>query len=36
MYFVQVFQAIGIYVPSATQILDLGVSEFFHCSQTHV
>ena len=34
--FVQVFQAIGIYVPSATQVLDLGVSEFCHCSQTHV
>ena len=36
MCFVQVFQAIGIYVPSATQVLDLGVSEFCHCSQTHV
>ena len=36
MCFVQVFQAIGIYVPSATQLLDLGVSEFCHCSQTHV
>ena len=36
MCFVQVFQVRGIYVPSATQILDLGVSEFCHCSQTHV
>ena len=26
--FVQVFQAIGVYVPSATQILDLGMNEF--------
>ena len=23
-------------IPSASQLLDLGVSEFFHCSQTHV
>ena len=36
MCLVQVFQAIDIYVPSATQVLDLGVSELFHCSQTHV
>ena len=36
MCFVQVFQATSIYVPSETQILDLGVSEFCHCSQTHV
>ena len=36
MCFVQVFQATGIYVPSATQVLDLGVSEFCHYSQTHV
>ena len=36
MCFMQVFQATGIYVPSATQVLDLGVSEFFHYSQTHV
>ena len=36
MCFVQVFQATSIYVPSATQFLDLGVSEFYHCSQTHV
>ena len=26
----------GIYVPSATQVVDLGVNEFCHCSQTHV
>ena len=36
MCFVQVFQATGIYVPSATQFLDLGVSEFCHCFQTHI
>ena len=36
MCFMQVFQATGIYVPSATQVLDLGVSEFCHCSQTYV
>ena len=36
MCFVQVFQVTGIYVQSTTQLLDLGVSEFFHCSQTHV
>ena len=36
MCFVQVFQVTGIYVSSATQLLDLGVSEFCHCSQTHV
>ena len=34
--FVLVFQVIGIYVPSATQLLDLGVSKFCHCFQTHV
>ena len=28
MCFVQVFQVTGIYVPSATQVLDLDVSEF--------
>ena len=32
MYFVQVFQAKSIYVPSATLLLDLGVSEFRQCS----
>ena len=36
MYFVQVFQVISIYVPNTLQLLDLGVSEFFHYSQTHV
>ena len=36
MCFVQVFQATSIYVPSATQFLDLGVSEFCHCFQTHI
>ena len=35
MRFVQVFQVIGIYVTSSSQLLDLGVSEFCHCSQTH-
>ena len=36
MCFVQVFQNTSIYVPSASQLLDLGVSEFCHCSQTHI
>ena len=36
MCFMQVFQVTGIYVPSASQLLDLGVSEFCHYSQTHV
>ena len=36
MCFVQMFQVTGIYVLSSSQLLDLGVSEFFHCSQTHV
>ena len=36
MCFVQVFQVTGIYVPSASQLLDLGVSDFYYCSQTHV
>ena len=36
MCFVQVFQVIGIYVPSVSQLLDLGVSGFCHWSQTHV
>ena len=35
MRFVQVFQVKGIYVTSSSQLLDLGVSEFCHCSQTH-
>ena len=36
MCFVQVFHFTGIYIPSVSQLLDLGVSEFWHCSQTHV
>ena len=36
MCFVQVFQVIGIYVPSSSQLLDLGVSELCHCSETHI
>ena len=35
MCFVQVFQETGIYVPSSSQVLDLGVSEFCQYSQTH-
>ena len=35
MCFVQLFQVTGIYVPSSSQLLNLGVSEFCHCSQTH-
>ena len=36
MCFVQVFQVTSIYVPSSSQLLNLGVSEFCHSSQTHV
>ena len=36
MCFVQVLQVTGIYIPSSSQVLDLGVNEFFHYSQTHV
>ena len=36
MCFVQVFQVIGIYVSSSLHVFDIGVSEFYHCSQTHV
>ena len=36
MCFVQVFQVSGIYVSSSSQVLNLGVSEFFHYSQTHI
>ena len=36
MCFVQVFQVTGIYVPSSSQLLDLGVNEFCYCSQTNV
>ena len=31
MHFVQVFQVTSIHVPSASQLLDLGVSEFCYC-----
>ena len=34
--YVQVFQDIGVYGSSTSQFLDLGVSEFCLCSQTHV
>ena len=33
---VQVFQDTGVYGSSASQILDLGVSEFCLCSHAHV
>ena len=36
MRFVQVFQVTGIYVPSLSQVSNLGMGEFCHCSQTHV
>ena len=36
MCFVQVFQDTGIYVPSLSQLLDLGVNEFCYYFQTHV
>ena len=35
MCFVQVFQVIDIHVSSSSQLLDLGVSEFCHYSQTY-
>ena len=34
--YVQVFQDIGVYGSSASQLLDLDVSEFHLYSQTHV
>ena len=34
--YVQVFQDIGVYGSSASQFLDLGVSEFYLCCQAHV
>ena len=34
--YVQVFQDTGVYGSSASQILDLGVSEFCLCSHAHV
>ena len=36
MHFVQMFQVTSIYVLSSSQVLDLGVSKFCHCSQTHI
>ena len=32
MHFVQMFQVTSIYVLSSSQVLDLGVSKFCHCS----
>ena len=34
--FVQMFQVTVIYISSSSQVLDLDVSEFCHCSQTHI
>ena len=34
MYFVQMFKK-QVNIPSSSQFLDLGVSEFFQCSQIH-
>ena len=34
--YVQVFQDTSVYGASASQLLDLDVSEFCLCSQTHV
>ena len=34
--YVQVFQVTGLYGTSSSQVLDLSVSEFCLCSQTHV
>ena len=34
--YVQVFQDTSVYGASVSQLLDLGVSEFCLCSQTHV
>ena len=34
--YVWVFQDTGVYGVSASQLLELGVSEFCLCSQTHV
>ena len=36
LLYVQVFQDTGVYSASASQLLELGVSEFCPCSQTHV
>ena len=34
--YVQVFQDTGVYGVSASQLLELDVSEFFLCSQTYI
>ena len=34
--YVQVFQDTDVYSSSASHVLDLGVSEFYLCSHTHV
>ena len=34
--YVQVFQDTGVFGASASQPLDLGVSKFYLCFQTHV
>ena len=36
LLYVQVFQDTSVYGASASQLLELGVSEFCLCSQTHV
>ena len=36
LLYVQVFQDTGVYSASASQLQELGVSEFCLCSQTHV
>ena len=33
---VRVFQDTGVYGASASQLLELGVSELYHCSQIHI
>ena len=33
---VRVFQDISVYGASASQLLELGVSELYHCSQIHI
>ena len=36
IFYAQVFQDIGVYGSSASQFLDLGLSEFCLYSETHV
>ena len=36
LLYVRMFQDTGVYSASASQLLELGVSEFCLCSQTHV